>query len=161
MGFSHHPDYNYPESYFDIGVAKLNESVPSNVFGTIRPICLPIIPSENIGEYFSIYCKSSNIRRPHKIVAPDFIQCLNLYRGMDAWPISNLFSFSRPLDEGVSFTLQNFLPFLYSLHNISKDSLTNKTKIGKDSCTNFWGFTVFTRVLLNCCFFIYWIRYWF
>ena len=55
MGFSHHPDYNYPESYFDIGIAKLNGSVPSNAFGTIRPICLPTISSENIGQYFSIH----------------------------------------------------------------------------------------------------------
>ena len=98
VSFSHHPDYNYPESYFDIGVAKLNESVPSNAFGTIRPICLPTIPSENIGEYFSIYRKSSNIRRPHKIVAHDFSQFLILYRDMDAWPISNLLPFLRPSD---------------------------------------------------------------
>ena len=30
----------------------LNETVPSGAFGTIRPICLPKTPSENIGKCF-------------------------------------------------------------------------------------------------------------
>ena len=50
--FSHHPDYTYPSAYFDAAIAKLNETVPSGAFGTIRPICLPKTPSENIGKFF-------------------------------------------------------------------------------------------------------------
>ena len=52
VDFSYHPDYTYPSAYFDVAVAKLNETVPSRAFGTIRPICLPKTPSENIGECF-------------------------------------------------------------------------------------------------------------
>ena len=36
----------------------------------------------------------------------------------------------------------NFLPNLFIFENTSKDSLTKKTKLGKDSCTIFWGFRV-------------------
>ena len=59
------------------------------------------------------YRKSSNIRRPQKTVAPDFSQFLILYRGIIVRPIFNLLPFLGPLDEGVSFEVQNFcLPFI-------------------------------------------------
>ena len=58
------------------------------------------------------YRKSSNIRRPQKIVMPYFSQFLILYRAINARPIFNLLPFLRPLDKGVSFEVQNFcLPF--------------------------------------------------
>ena len=44
-----HPEYTFPESYFDIAIATLNEAVPKAAFKTIRPICLPSRPIQNKG----------------------------------------------------------------------------------------------------------------
>ena len=44
-----HPEYTFPESYFDLAIATLNEAVPKAAFKTIRPICLPSEPIQNKG----------------------------------------------------------------------------------------------------------------
>ena len=54
--FSHHPDYIYPQSYMDIAIATLNETIPPEAFRNIRPICLPTKPSQNPGNCFCPQC---------------------------------------------------------------------------------------------------------
>ena len=50
-----HPEYNYPESYYDVAIATLNETVPEDAFKTIRPICLPRNPIQNKGLPFLFF----------------------------------------------------------------------------------------------------------
>ena len=47
------------------------------------------------------YRKSSNNRRPQKIVAPDFSRFLILYRSMPMRPIFNFRPFLKLLDQGL------------------------------------------------------------
>ena len=49
VNFTHHPEYVFPESYFDVGIATLSNGVPESAFKSARPICLPPKPNENPG----------------------------------------------------------------------------------------------------------------
>ena len=55
-----------------------------------------------------IYRKSSNIRRPQMIVAPNFSHFLILYRGINVRSIFNFLPVLRHLVWGISFEVQNF-----------------------------------------------------
>ena len=41
ISYTYHPNYVYPQSYFDVAVCTLNETVPQAAFRSIRPVCLP------------------------------------------------------------------------------------------------------------------------
>ena len=47
--FTHHPDYIYPQAYFDAAIATLNEPIPQSAFKSARTICLPPKPVEDPG----------------------------------------------------------------------------------------------------------------
>ena len=47
--FTQHPEYVFPESYFDVAIVTLNDGVPESAFKSARPICLPTKPNENPG----------------------------------------------------------------------------------------------------------------
>ena len=47
--FIQHPEYVYPEAYFDVGIVTLDGVVPPSAFKAARPICLPPKPNENPG----------------------------------------------------------------------------------------------------------------
>ena len=36
-----HPEYVYPQAYFDVAIVTLDKSVPKTTISIIRPICLP------------------------------------------------------------------------------------------------------------------------
>ena len=54
-----------------------------------------------IVDFFFKYRKSSNIRRPQKMVTPNFGQLLIFYRGIPMRPIFNLRPFLKSLDQGL------------------------------------------------------------
>ena len=49
VNFTHHPDYIYPQAYFDLAIATLSESIPQSAFKSARTICLSPKPVEDPG----------------------------------------------------------------------------------------------------------------
>ena len=49
VNFTHHPDYIYPQAYFDLAIATLSESIPQSAFKSARTICLSPNPVEDPG----------------------------------------------------------------------------------------------------------------
>ena len=39
--YTQHPEYAFPEAYFDVAIVTLDEKVPKNQRSNLRPICLP------------------------------------------------------------------------------------------------------------------------
>ena len=47
-----HPEYAYPQAYFDVAIVTLDKSVPKTTISIIRPICLPTNAVQDPGKYF-------------------------------------------------------------------------------------------------------------
>ena len=48
--YSQHPEYTFPEAYFDVAIATLSEKVPKSE-PNVRPICLPTRSVQDTGQY--------------------------------------------------------------------------------------------------------------
>ena len=48
-----HPEYAFPQAYFDVAVVTLDKSVPMTTLTTIRPICLPTRAVQDPGQCFT------------------------------------------------------------------------------------------------------------
>ena len=53
LDVSKHPEYTYPEAYFDVAIVTLDKNVPKTTISSIRPICLPTQGVKDSGQYFS------------------------------------------------------------------------------------------------------------
>ena len=96
------------------------------------------------------YRKPSNIGRPQKIVAPNFSWFFIGSRSIPTRPIFNFKPYLKPLYQELYFELEIFCLTLIVYKIRRKIVSPKKTKVGKDSRTIFWGFTVYQSCHLFC-----------